>query len=369
MVLPAGNSYLSKAHAKIKLAKNKSAQLTWRLQPDDKTYNYMEIWLPQVKKNQKGNQPEKPKNSVITLQITTPSGEVCQHFGGQHNNQAFKWEPDGAGKGIVCKVYYEFIDGTGSEPGRGRFTIITLATAHHDAPTRLAPSGDWKLELTNHTTEKQIIHAWIQWDDRPLSYPINGRQSYFIDSEYEDYDPVTGRRSEKDKPNSIVKRHGTINAIGTGKSTITIAGFFNNELRPVSYSAAGEGVGIIAKPLAAVVSDDSVVHAGILAAGSRSGSVVIMNGTSVAAPQVARWLADQLANNSNLPTPSGLESIGRILVKEQAEIDEQDIKDPRHKKGIVNPSLSARIGSGRMDIYNRAMTTSQRLRQPADTIG
>jgi hypothetical protein len=41
------------------------------------------------------------------------------------------------------------------------------------------------------------------------------------------------------------------------------------------------------------VSDDSRVHSGVLAAGSRSGSVVAMNGTSVAAPQLARWIADE----------------------------------------------------------------------------
>jgi hypothetical protein len=36
------------------------------------------------------------------------------------------------------------------------------------------------------------------------------------------------------------------------------------------------------------------VHWGVLAAGSRSGSVVAMGGTSVAAPRAARWIADDL---------------------------------------------------------------------------
>ena len=46
---------------------------------------------------------------------------------------------------------------------------------------------------------------------------------------------------------------------------------------------------------AATVTQDSKVHAGLLAAGSRSGSVVAMNGTSVAAAQIARAIADDLA--------------------------------------------------------------------------
>src|SRR3982751_1460210 len=47
-------------------------------------------------------------------------------------------------------------------------------------------------------------------------------------------------------------------------------------------------------PDALIVSEDSRVHWGVLAAGSRSGSVVAMGGTSVAAPRAARWIADDL---------------------------------------------------------------------------
>src|SRR5271166_5506697 len=53
------------------------------------------------------------------------------------------------------------------------------------------------------------------------------------------------------------------------------------------------------RPDAIVPTDDSRVHSGLLAAGSRSGSVVAMNGTSVAAPQIARAVADDLAAGGN----------------------------------------------------------------------
>jgi hypothetical protein len=42
------------------------------------------------------------------------------------------------------------------------------------------------------------------------------------------------------------------------------------------------------------VSDDTPALQGVLAAGSRSGSCIAMHGTSVAAPQVTRWLAGDL---------------------------------------------------------------------------
>ena len=52
-------------------------------------------------------------------------------------------------------------------------------------------------------------------------------------------------------------------------------------------------------PDAMAVSDDSHAHRGILAAGTRSGSTVPMNGTSVAAPQITRWIAERMAAAGN----------------------------------------------------------------------
>jgi hypothetical protein len=99
-----------------------------------------------------------------------------------------------------------------------------------------------------------------------------------------------------------VKRAGSINAIATGKDTIVIGGLLRKELRPPAYSAGGP----ITTPTGAAsphrcgpdtltVSDDSIVQPGVLAAGTRSGSVIAMNGTSVAAPLMTRWIAGELA--------------------------------------------------------------------------
>jgi len=61
----------------------------------------------------------------------------------------------------------------------------------------------------------------------------------------------------------------------------------------------------------------------MLAAGTRSRSVVAVNGTSVAAPQVTRWIADRMAagysgdsaeviaEGVNHPTPKILEKRGK----------------------------------------------------------
>jgi hypothetical protein len=121
-------------------------------------------------------------------------------------------------------------------------------------------------------------------------------------------------------PGALTRRRG-INAIATGTQTIVIGGWIRRDRRLANYTAAGTaGVPLPtrAAPSYIVSTDDSLVHAGVLAAGSRSGSVVAMSGTSVAAPQYARALADYLGGVAPLPpaTPIGglPERIGNGLV-------------------------------------------------------
>ena len=97
-------------------------------------------------------------------------------------------------------------------------------------------------------------------------------------------------------------RASTINAIATGASPIVMGGFERKEMKAAKYSSAGPvspALGVLPAisdgVTAMTVSEDSLVHTGVLGAGSRSGSVLAMDGTSVAAPQIARWVAGQLA--------------------------------------------------------------------------
>jgi hypothetical protein len=63
---------------------------------------------------------------------------------------------------------------------------------------------------------------------------------------------------------------------------------------PVTAPAGGALPANTRKPDAVLPSDDSKVQAGILAAGTASGSRVAFSGTSVAAPQLAREVAKWL---------------------------------------------------------------------------
>lgn len=279
VVLPAGNSYLLRTHAQVQFhGPNHSELLRWRVLPDDRTPSFSEIWLPL-------RHATSPTNR-IELVITSPTGQSRTI---SETSGPVTW--DAAGGTYGQAVY------TIAQPSnRGMFRISLTPTADCDTPNaQLAPAGLWQLELKNVQTALigETVHAWIQRDDTLYGFPLRGRQSFFDDPDYERFDHA-GREKETDNAASPVKRAGTINSIATGASPIVAGGYRLKEMTAAKYSAAGVHHAPPRHPDAVAVSDDSCVLAGVLAAGTYSGSTVAMDGTSVATPQVARLAAGEI---------------------------------------------------------------------------
>lgn len=296
VVLPSGNSYLSRLHAQASFAAvGDTRSLHWRIQPDDRTPSFLEVWLPAP-----------ITASRLTLKITSPSGFTRSIAEVTGSTVYFESATDPYAWATWSKV---------PSSNRAVFVVMVQPTAHPDpdAPlSQLAPAGTWTIDLTctdGSLTCGQLIHAWVRRDDRIHGYRLRGRQSHLQDDEYVRFDDA-GRDKEIDDPHSLVKREYTLNSMATSKEPIVIGGYLGKERLAAKYSAGGT-VDLTSTPLPAppkpqdrtpmrwsdamAVSEDSRVHRGVLAAGSRSGSVVAMGGTSVAAPQIARIVADDLA--------------------------------------------------------------------------
>jgi len=333
IVLPAGNSHLSRCHAQVSFdgSAGQIAALEWRVQPDDRTPSFVQVWLPDT--------PALPAGAHrVRLSIVTPGGIETPLVGETHNTGVHVVNDAGE---IICEARYAF------EPAptqRGVFLITLQPTARLKplpAPDtfRVAPPGVWTIKLHNALLgAADLVHAWIQRDDPPMGYPSLGRQSYFDQLCYVRFDAQGEEIEEDAHPEQVaspchVKRAGLINALATGNQTIVAGGYLRKELRFARYSAGGTPDPAFRRPDAALVSDDSRVHAGILAAGSRSGSMFAINGTSVAAPQLARWVADQLAAGN---------AGDRAAVCAQAQADEAAL--PAGKP----PFQAERGGCGRM---------------------
>jgi hypothetical protein len=320
VILPSGNSHLRRAHAKVSFRNpTDKLDMSWRVLPDDRTSSFLEIWLP--------HRPGGAGATRMALTVTPPGG-VTSPLLGELDGAGFVWQPHGQ---PLCWMLYRLVPAPTS---RGRFLVALLPTEFLDVAGELAPAGIWTVTLHNASLgAAELVQAWIQRDDTPFGYPVRGRQSYFDEACYLRFDGQ-GREIEEDThPEQVasachVKRAGSINALATGAKTIVAGGYLRKELRLARYSA-GEPITPtrdlpldpnFRKPDAALVSDDSKVHAGVLAAGNRGGGLVAINGTSVAAPQLARWIADQLAQGN----PGD-----RNAVKAKALVDEAALPPPK----------------------------------------
>lgn len=304
VVLPSGNSYLSRTHAQVSFTSvGQTQKLWWRVLPDGRAPSFLEIWLPP---------PAPTTTSRLTLTIISPTGA--------------SW--------TIKETLPPFIVNFGSPPfygrvthhvwppsNRTRFIVMLQPTAQPDPNgpiPLLAPAGTWEIEM-EHTggltsAVKDLVHAWVRRDDQVYGFPLRGRQSFLDDPRYRRFDHA-GRDEEYDNAVSLVRRESTTNSIASGTLAIVMGGYLGKERVPAKYSAAGARTGMPALPPpplppppfptaprwpdAMTVSEDSRVHAGVLAAGSRSGSVIAMGGTSVAAPQIARRVADDLAGGGS----------------------------------------------------------------------
>jgi hypothetical protein len=335
VTLPVGNSYILRTHAQVQFGLNNELEsevacLHWRVLPDGKTPSYLQIWLPY--------HAHPIRVGRLQFTVTSPTGQswTINEFG-----RPIKF----GGVNPFGTLQYIYRAG---QTQRGMFLVTLCPTKHVVEPDpnpthALAPAGVWKVELTNKAlADGEIVQLWVQRDDSLYGFPIRGRQSYFDEESYVRFDHE-GRDNEIDDPACPVRRYGTINAIATGRKPIVMAGFLRKEMKAAKYSSAGpitQNQGAAAadpyRPDAMAPTDDSLVHFGLLAAGSRSGSVVAMNGTSVAAPRTARLIAYELAGG--LPAD-------RTSIQNLAAYDEGN-----YPAGTPPQQPPERTGAGRIDL-------------------
>lgn len=306
VVMAAGNSNLARCHAKLSLSDNKAQSLLWRTLPDDPTPNFLEIWPSNPDANE--------SISDIKIRLTPPCGEPSDWIEKRSANEncVYAWRPR---QDALCTVVYPQRSATGDGP----MLLIAIAPSFsHDMGREVAPAGTWKIEIQKAAKRGNLdIHAWIQRDETPFDFPRHARQSRFEDPNYQRFDEV-GRLKDDDRLSaddknkgglnepSCIKRSGTVNSIATGEYVEVIGGYRRSDGAAARYSSSGPRLSRIASnklaPDALLPCDDSVCCHGVLSAGSRSGSTVAMDGTSVAAPQATRWHAGEMSKGQQANT-------------------------------------------------------------------
>lgn len=290
LVLAAGNFRQSRTHAHFRLTPARPLRvLEWRLQPGGLTPSFMELYFP--------------SGSAVQVTLTPPRGPSI-HI---DTTLALPKTPVGT-KGLYTMEYAS----VGLTLSSIMLSVAPTAEDYEASTSHpVVPCGVWKVEVLAHA--ETDFDAWIKRSDTPAGRRAKGRQSYFDDPAYRRYDghgrPIEfdgvdgmGKAMPGGNGGSYVQRRNTLSGIATGRLSHVIGayrrGLDANDLLPLfrSSEAAGfqtPGRGML--PINWLGPSREGACPGVLAAGTRSGIRVAMSGTSVAAPQATRYLADILA--------------------------------------------------------------------------
>lgn len=284
ITVPAGNAYQSRTHANDTLAPGASVPLHWRVLPDDRTQSFLEIWLPDTAQG-------------IEIGVTPPGH--AQGLPPLQRGQSGLWLD--AGGLPMCGLIFPHDSALGVGSTCALLAVAPTFSQHAKAAT--APFGSWQVTLTNTGTEPVLFDAYVERDDVALGQHTGARQSYLEDRRYDTSGNIGAFVDHADNPTPI-RRSGTFNSLSTGQHTVSVGGtrqraspgghFARYSPRTPDPDAGRPQRPDVKKiPDALAVSDDNVALWGVLGAGSLSGSVVRLAGTSSAAPLLARELLNQ----------------------------------------------------------------------------
>jgi|GEM_PF-6215801 hypothetical protein len=297
-VVPMGNQYTARAVAVRSLAPGETLEVDWVIAPDDRTASFLELFA-------------KGDGAKLSLSVTAPFA---------HAPLTVPFEGDAIGKRWALMNDHTRLIAEWSEwqpgshwPRRAPETsqwalqgaLCLGPSASLEAPDDVVPAGRWSVAVTNTSAVAVEVLAMVQRDDTPGTYPRYARQSfldhpeaYAYGDETTDFASASWDQFGPDCPLTHARTASLLAsmdsdyvfAVGAGMGPWGDA----DDAWPVEaslYSGAGRRNAGLDGPEYSDLSDRSFNAPGIFGAGTYSGQDVTMNGSSVAAPQTAGYLA------------------------------------------------------------------------------
>lgn len=283
IVVAYGNARLSRMAARTELRRSQPAELVWRVQPDDHTSSHLELRVASA------------MTRGLRLSLVPPSGSGLPPLDVDWPAPDTGWQLAGPVAAVSAR----------SEPGGQVLVQLSLGPTVGLGPLPACPPGAWRIILRTTEAEPVRVTARVQRDETPYGYRTLGRQSWLDHPEGWEWDDdlrgYVAPRSVEDAPGCPITREGTCVAYaGADSPAVLFVGSARprtgdpETLVPAAYSS--EGVRHLARPgesegpTLVARGDDGVMLSGRRGAGTLSGSVARMGGTSMAAPAVARAL-------------------------------------------------------------------------------
>jgi hypothetical protein len=285
IVIAAGNDRDEERHARIdRLQPRQPQDLLLRVPPGSEAPNWVTLRVP------KGA-------TDLTLRLEAPGSTVDGPVTHVVAGEAAGWHRVASEGAAAAVVFPKPLAGSAG------VALVAIAATASQGRSPQAPAGDWRLTLESANGVNEPVHAYVSRNQQNMGALARGRQARFV-SRFDAYDPLRWRReAEVDPPEaaSPIRRASTLNGLATlapGSGVVVVG---SRLLRPAGespYSSVGPSAGQTGRSLRlgpdeAAVTDLYRGLPGIVVAGGRSGTVVRMRGTSLAAPQVARAIVNR----------------------------------------------------------------------------
>ena len=284
-VLPMGNHRQDRLRARLRQGQS----IGWRLPPEDTTINAIEIWGPPYGHDPQGD-----------LQVTlTPPGHGPATTDFKAPGQ-FSVLSDSSGMPLA-RAYYMPLR-LPDNRWRDGIAVIALPTCPERLGQPFAPPGEWRVGIPATDSDKnsgRIYDLTAQRDEVIRGFRRGARQSWFYDPAYRSHTeagfPILTDIQNGGDP--LVIRRDTVNSYATGDRTLRAGAVYRLSEQETDYAALLEN-GQPGDRLARV--DQSINSSAMIVCGRNSGSFTLASGTSLAAPQLAHWLAGKLSEKPDL---------------------------------------------------------------------
>ncbi|MCF3974363.1 hypothetical protein L1965_11850 [Paracoccus sp. EGI L200073] len=294
-VLPTGNGRLERLSGVL----SPGDELGWRLPPDDRTMTPLEIWGP----TRAGLESE-----LMQIVLTAPGhNPVATAFSGPWQYQTLV--SDGAGQEIARAYYTPRL--VGDNRWREGITVMINPTCPERLGEPFAPPGNWRIAIAGSAPAGEY-EICVQRDEVIRGFRSGARQSWLIDPAYRVHDEA-GRLILTDAENGgapKVLRSRTLNAYAGGRRSLRAGAVDAQRRSLISYCSLlhdGQGGDCLA------VVDCAITQPGMVVSGRSSGAFGLLSGTSLAAPQLARWLATQLSAGASVTNRSAIRALAETL--------------------------------------------------------
>lgn len=317
VVLAFGNWQRSRQVARLTdIPAGGSGGLDWRLQPDDHTASFLELRFEDI--------AGPPRTLKLSLAHEGgPAAEVRVPAAGKARSLVLDGKEIGA-------LYH--VEPPAPDPGEAAaapYLCLAMAPTARDheqtAPSAggasaLAPAGRWTLQVSNGTDAPTTVNLAVQRDDSVAGYRQRARQSYLDHRDAYGWDAETADHTNPAA--SPITREGTHSAYAGAAAAATVGAARCPDLVAAPYSSRGAGWTLPA-PSGSAVGDEAPALPGVLAAGTFSGAVRALSGTSGAAPQWTRALG-----LGTLPAPgSGTPGPDRAVLGDRTHVRREGARD------------------------------------------